>query len=141
VNVPDRYGQLVNATSQDRERLRKLDDEIVLRVRVLAEGPAGLEALEAQRLTLAKDIEVSEAMLAHAQRTYDIPGPGVAAPIPQAPNPSTSDPALTQGNPVLNVGGTQVEAVNPEGKPGLPQMLNIRRPRQAPVVGEEATHV
>lgn len=123
MSIPERYAQLVDVTSQDRDRLNRLDEEIKLRAHILNEGPAGLEALQTQRNTLALDVEVSEAMLMHAQRTYDIPGLG-------APGPHS-----TQDNPVLTVGAAEVEIVNPEGKAGLSQMLNIRRPRQAPGEG------
>lgn len=112
MNVPDRYAQLVDATGQDRARLTRLDEEITLRAHILNEGPAGLQALQDQRQALALDVEVSEAMLGHAQRTYELPAPGPG----QLSPPAGSDTAVELAH-LLN--GTRQQRTAPaEGEAG-----------------------
>lgn len=137
MNAPDRFVQLATATELDRKALRNHEAEISRLERELAEE-------QDSRAKLAASIEVSEAMLMHAQRTYNltVPTETVPDPLPTeavAQASHEANPTVTQRLPEIEVkDGVAAVVVEPDGDPASGQRrLTLRRTAKAAQDGGE----
>lgn len=145
MNAPARFQQLADYASLDRRALADLDDHIgTLQANIKAEQEE-LATQLANRQTLATDLEVSESMLNHAARSYQIAAAQPAPPAQPPPPPSNGvlpteaearahykdDPTTTQALPAIQTGnGVEVTVTNPDGKADEQQLLTVRRGRK-----------
>ena len=96
MNAPTRFLELVETVQGDRAQLQALDAE-------LQELHTRLASRQALRDQVAENIEVVEAMVAHARRTFEItmPDPAPEPPTPAAPNGTGPQPVPTVFDQVM----------------------------------------
>ena len=121
MNAPTRFLELVDTVQGDRAQLASLDDDL----RILHAKTAEKQALRDQ---VAENVAVVEAMLSHAQRTFELtiptPAPQNGNGVPPAPASIFNQVARehpeavnTAPHPIPDAAATVPDAEPEEGKP------------------------